>query len=166
MATRLGLAEDEFYRRNVRRIAPEGADPDGGPYVITLKEKDAPDGKGRDCILLDRSTGRALCSVYEARPAQCRSWPFWSGNVESREAWEEAKADTPCPGMGVGPLVPAAEVARLASQDEEDEERMFDAAIDGTSEVEAVWRRAHAQNGKEGAVLDGTRGEESSPERQ
>lgn len=30
----------------------------------------------RDCMFLDN--GR--CSVYEARPDQCRTWPFWPEN--------------------------------------------------------------------------------------
>jgi Fe-S-cluster containining protein len=34
-----------------------------------------------DCIFLDPQTRR--CSVYAARPRQCRTWPFWSSNLES-----------------------------------------------------------------------------------
>jgi Fe-S-cluster containining protein len=143
MSGRLGLSLDEFYRRHVERVQPEGAGPDG-PFLYTLAEKAAPGAEGQDCILLDRSSGRGLCSVYEARPAQCRSWPFWAGNVRSAQDWDEAKANTPCPGMGAGELVPAAEVARLARQDEEGERAMVLAAIDGTSAVEAAWIKAHA----------------------
>ena len=57
--------------------------------------------------LLDRDTvpGKAICSVYEARPMQCRTWPFWKVNLASRQAWESVKKATPCPGMGSGTLV-------------------------------------------------------------
>lgn len=146
MAARLGVSLNEFHRRFVRRVQPEGAGPEG-PFLYTLAEKKAaPGADGQDCILLDRSSGRGLCSVYEARPAQCRSWPFWAGNVDSAQAWDEAKADTPCPGMGAGPLVPAAEVARLARQDEEGERAMVLAVIDGSSQVEAAWIEAHRRD--------------------
>lgn len=37
------------------------------------------------------------CTVYDARPAQCRTFPFWPENLASRESWErEVVAD--CPG--------------------------------------------------------------------
>lgn len=142
MAAKLGLETDDFYRDCVKRVVPEGGGR-GGPFLYTLKEKAAPEGKGRDCVLLDRSTGRGLCSVYEARPSQCRSFPFWAGNVESPAAWAEAKAEAPCPGMDDGTLVPAAEIMRLALQDLADEKLMFDQAIAGSSKVEEAWNRAN-----------------------
>lgn len=40
------------------------------------------------------------CSVYEARPLQCRTYPFWSHVLESEESWnEESKL---CPGINNG----------------------------------------------------------------
>src|ERR1017187_104583 len=27
-----------------------------------------------DCVFYDKTAG---CTIYEARPAQCRTWPFW-----------------------------------------------------------------------------------------
>jgi hypothetical protein len=38
--------------------------------------------------------------VYEDRPGQCRTWPFWKSNLTSRRAWERAKGV--CPGMDKG----------------------------------------------------------------
>eukprot|EP00961_Rhodomonas_salina_P046921 629705-Rhodomonas_salina.2 len=29
--------------------------------------------------------GKAICSLYEARPKQCRTWPFWPENLASPE---------------------------------------------------------------------------------
>lgn len=68
----------------------------------SLVEKVTP--HGQDCVFLDRDRvpGRAICSVYEARPAQCRTWPFWPSNLRTREAWERARRV--CPGMGTGTL--------------------------------------------------------------
>ena len=59
---------------------------------------------GHDCVLLDRQTqpGKALCRVYRARPAQCRTWPFWNDNIRSRRSWE--RASRTCPGMNTGQL--------------------------------------------------------------
>ena len=45
-------------------------------------------------------------SLYDARPMQCRTWPFWPENLTSRRVWEATKRRTPCPGMGQGPVVP------------------------------------------------------------
>jgi len=54
------------------------------------------------------------CRVYEARPAQCRSWPFWSENVESEGTWEVTKIL--CPGSGEGDLIDAATITRRARE--------------------------------------------------
>jgi hypothetical protein len=47
------------------------------------------------------------CSVYEGRPTQCRTWPFWPENM-SAKAWT-AVAEF-CPGVGRGPVVPRAAI--------------------------------------------------------
>jgi len=44
--------------------------------------------------------GRRTCGIYEVRPLQCRTWPFWDGLLESKDAWNTAKAG--CPGMDKG----------------------------------------------------------------
>ncbi|MBN1825228.1 MAG: YkgJ family cysteine cluster protein [Candidatus Eisenbacteria bacterium] len=38
-----------------------------------------------------------VCTIHEARPEQCRSFPFWPEILASREAWNR-RART-CPGM-------------------------------------------------------------------
>jgi hypothetical protein len=49
-----------------------------------------------DCIFLDG--GR--CTVYAARPGQCRTYPFWRENM-NRKAWNgEVKRE--CEGVGRG----------------------------------------------------------------
>ncbi|MCX7026917.1 MAG: YkgJ family cysteine cluster protein [Spirochaetes bacterium] len=65
----------------------------GGEPCLCLKEK-----PGYDCIFLDAG----VCSVYEFRPTQCRTYPFWDEVVETENAWaREAKT---CPGIGSGHL--------------------------------------------------------------
>jgi uncharacterized protein len=63
-----------------------------------------------DCTFFDPKTRR--CSVYTARPAQCRTWPFWNSNIESREAWETMRQS--CPGAGQGQFVPLEQIERQA----------------------------------------------------
>ena len=53
-----------------------------------------------DCVFFDNKARK--CTVYEARPQQCRTWPFWESNVETPEAWEETCES--CPGSGKGKL--------------------------------------------------------------
>ncbi|HEY1381256.1 MAG TPA: YkgJ family cysteine cluster protein [Gemmataceae bacterium] len=60
-----------------------------------------------DCVFWDRQAG---CTVYPARPAQCRTWPFWESNTESRTAWDRAAAG--CPGMNHGELISVEEITR------------------------------------------------------
>jgi len=60
-----------------------------------------------DCVFYDRTAG---CTVYEVRPRQCRTWPFWHSNVETPAAWEKTRAV--CPGSGQGELIPAEEILR------------------------------------------------------
>ncbi|MBM4195536.1 MAG: YkgJ family cysteine cluster protein [Gammaproteobacteria bacterium] len=54
---------------------------------------------GIDCRFLEQKR----CSVYDARPDQCRSWPFWPENM-SPKAWAAIAAE--CPGVGKGAVVP------------------------------------------------------------
>jgi uncharacterized protein len=95
MAAKLGLTEDAFLATYSRRV--------GGPHRSLTEKKTA---HGNDCVFLDRESmpGKAVCGLYEARPSQCRTWPFWEGNLRSRRAWEATKKHVPCPGMDQGPL--------------------------------------------------------------
>lgn len=50
------------------------------------------------CIFLEDG---ARCRVYPARPVQCATWPFWTENLRSQEAWERQVLAV-CPGAGRG----------------------------------------------------------------
>jgi hypothetical protein len=54
------------------------------------------------------------CSVYSARPAQCRTFPFWLKNLRSEEAWNRAAQK--CPGIGAGPLRSRDEILRTVAE--------------------------------------------------
>jgi hypothetical protein len=60
---------------------------------LSLAEK-----KNYDCVFWDQGG----CAVYEDRPVQCSTFPFWSSILVSRESWLEAARD--CPGIGKGEL--------------------------------------------------------------
>lgn len=90
--------------REVALIAEHVGSPDGtlGPEHVrrvgrrtSLTEK--PDG---DCIFLQREGGKTYCGIYEVRPLQCRTWPFWNENLRSPDAW--SRAARTCPGMNKG----------------------------------------------------------------
>jgi len=55
------------------------------------------------------------CLVYEARPAQCRTWPFWPENMTSRAWSKEVLAF--CPGVGKGKLYTEVEIRSLLEKD-------------------------------------------------
>jgi Fe-S-cluster containining protein len=65
---------------------------------------------GYDCVFLDRTTipGKAVCGVYEARPLQCRTFPWWPGVMKSRATWERLGRE--CEGVGRGGFVPVEEI--------------------------------------------------------
>ena len=56
-----------------------------------------PDGA---CVFFD--TDARKCTVYEARPRQCRTWPFWDSNLKTPGDWQHT-CDV-CPGSGKGKL--------------------------------------------------------------
>ena len=51
-----------------------------------------------DCTFFDPWARK--CTVYKARPTQCRTWPFWNSHLASPEAWK--KVCDICPGSGEG----------------------------------------------------------------
>jgi Fe-S-cluster containining protein len=65
---------------------------DAGGERLSLKEK-----SNFDCVFWDKG-----CKVYQARPRQCRAFPFGEGIVASPQAWEIAASG--CRGMGKGSL--------------------------------------------------------------
>ncbi len=90
LAARMGVSREAFIEKFTR---------------MTIKGRSLAEREtefGMDCIYLDRTTipGKAVCGVYEDRPKQCRTWPFWPSNLTSRSAWERAKRV--CPGMDKG----------------------------------------------------------------
>ena len=62
----------------------------GGEKQLSLREK-----PGYDCIFWQNG-----CSVYQFRPLQCRTFPFWESTLSCPDAWKNLS----CPGIGKGKL--------------------------------------------------------------
>ena len=65
------------------------------------------DPKNIDCMFLKNKN---RCGVYEARPTQCRTWPFWP-EVMNAKTWSKEVASY-CPGVGKGKLHTREEINR------------------------------------------------------
>jgi Fe-S-cluster containining protein len=62
-----------------------------------------------DCVFW----GEGGCGVYEDRPIQCSTYPFWPSIMESEAAWrDEARW---CPGIGRGELRPRSHIEACLS---------------------------------------------------
>ena len=82
IASFLGITRESFARNYIRSI-------NGRLSLIEY-------GSG-DCVMYDNG-----CRIYSVRPCQCRTFPFWTSNLENREGWEKLKKT--CPGVGKGKL--------------------------------------------------------------
>jgi Fe-S-cluster containining protein len=96
LAARVGLEVEVFERRYVRSVGVR---------------RSLVEYENGDCVFFDGATRK--CTVYEARPRQCRSWPFWESNVRTEQAWKETCAV--CPGSGKGKLHPPDEILHQVS---------------------------------------------------
>lgn len=84
LAAFLGLGRAEFEKRHVYRTK-------------NLRRLRVP--RYAQCAFL-KDGG---CSVHEAKPIQCASFPFWPEILGSRRVWHETGKR--CPGIGKGDLV-------------------------------------------------------------
>lgn len=80
IARLLEMEEGEFRRTYLRKEL----------YRYSLKEVKR--GDSFDCVFYNRSSNG--CNIYEARPLQCRTFPFWD---YFRNRIDELKAE--CPGI-------------------------------------------------------------------
>lgn len=85
LSRRLGIGVGEFRRRYTKRLS------DG---TLGLRERGAP---GYECVFYDHDRG---CTVYEDRPRQCRTYPFWQSIASSRATWAAEALE--CPGIDRG----------------------------------------------------------------
>ncbi len=131
LAKVLGVAEADFRRQFVRRVG--------------IKYSLIEDPLSKDCVFLERDgQGGKKCLVYEARPMQCRTWPFWKSNVSTVRAWE--RAAEVCPGMDKGRWYGGEDICAILDGKKTADEPV---EADGDDEHPAlVWLRANLDNGR------------------
>jgi uncharacterized protein len=103
LAAAIGMLDqrEEFERKFTRQV---------GELTSLVEYSDG------DCIFLDpKSRG---CSVYNSRPVQCRTWPFWKSNVKSQKTWRQTAKD--CPGCNQGRLYSLTEINSRLEKDKGD----------------------------------------------
>jgi len=97
LAEHLGLSVPELHKKYLRTIA----------FRVSIKE----DPKTKDCIFLTRANGVVGCAIYNFRPIQCRTWPFWTYNLHSPDDWNIAAQK--CPGLNKGRLYTVDEIEEI-----------------------------------------------------
>ena len=84
--------------------------------LIHLIEKSELNGK---CIFLKNKK----CSVYNSRPSQCRTWPFWNENMNAK-VWNE-DISINCPGIGKGKIINQKKIDTLLKEDLKNEKSIL-----------------------------------------
>ena len=82
IAKHLGLSTQQFTKRYVAKTENEFHFKQLNPHCPFLKHNQ--------------------CSIYKARPLQCRTWPFWPEHME-KHIWEK-EVKKVCAGIGKGKL--------------------------------------------------------------
>jgi Fe-S-cluster containining protein len=96
LAQELKIEVEEFERRFVRKVG--------------IRKSLIEFGNG-DCVFFDGDSRK--CTVYGARPKQCRTWPFWDSNIRTPAAWQHTCQV--CPGSGRGKLYTVEEIVAQSS---------------------------------------------------
>lgn len=67
-----------------------------------------------DCIFLKRVGSGRGCGIYPVRPKQCRTWPFWTQNLQSPDSWNITAQK--CPGINRGRWYRYEEIEAIRTQ--------------------------------------------------
>ncbi len=97
LAVHFNISTTEFTERYTRKT--------DGMYELKYT--------GKDCPFFESNR----CSVYEARPWQCRTWPFWNENMNTT-TWEK-EVSPYCPGVGKGRLYTEQEISDILTKKRE-----------------------------------------------
>lgn len=102
IAAYLKMAFEKFTRSYIRQI----------DWSFSLIER-----PNHDCVFL-KDGG---CSIYEVRPTQCRTYPFWPDVMRAPETWQ--REGEQCPGIGADTLVDVGEIEKQLETDIEGRRR-------------------------------------------
>ncbi|MGA1840303.1 MAG: YkgJ family cysteine cluster protein [bacterium] len=87
----LGMKHQSFRKEYLRRL--------GNRYSIRE------DSRGR-CVFYNNG-----CVIYNLRPNQCRTYPFWFRNLRAENKWRKVVQE--CPGIGKGRKYLKEEILKL-----------------------------------------------------
>ena len=94
--THLGVSKNWFRRRYVTHLTRD---------TLTARMHNG------HCVFLDTN---GQCKIYQLRPVQCRTYPYWSEILESKKSWDnEARY---CEGINTGSIVTLKEIRTKLSQ--------------------------------------------------
>lgn len=95
ISAHLKITESEFIANYTKKVGDDLS-------LVDLEEDNW------NCIMLKNGK----CSIYEVRPLQCRTYPFWYQNLDSKKTWVEEKEA--CPGIGKGKRYTFEEIESIA----------------------------------------------------
>jgi Fe-S-cluster containining protein len=97
IADSFNLSIEDFERKYVRWLGNKKA-------LIEKKPKNG----NYDCVFLENNR----CQIYNLRPKQCKTFPWWKENLSSKENWEEAAKS--CEGINHpdAPLISLKEIQK------------------------------------------------------
>jgi Fe-S-cluster containining protein len=113
ISKKLNVETDAFLKKYARWI------PRMGKWSLIEKSF----GEDFHCVFLENGK---LCSIYEVRPIQCRTYPYWPSVMESQKTWNEEKQL--CEGIDSesAPIEPLEKILRTLEVQGEDTERTYE----------------------------------------
>jgi uncharacterized protein len=97
LANHLKMNLDDFAKKYLRKIG----------HRFSLNERP----HTYDCVFLKNKK----CTIYGFRPKQCRTFPWWTQNLKSRQDWIEAAKF--CEGIdNTAPIMPFEEIQKQLHQ--------------------------------------------------
>ncbi len=96
MAGFFNMSADQFIEEKLAEIRH-------GLYTLDMPDEEP-------CVYLEDGG----CSIYPARPLQCRTFPFWPENMASLKEWR--KVVRLCPGIGRGRMYSVDEITDIVAK--------------------------------------------------
>ena len=131
LAKAKGMTAEAFAKLYVRRVGDR----------LSLKER-----ANGDCVMLENRK----CSVYDAKPTACSTFPFWKDVVASPESWAETAQK--CPGMNHGDVYDGGEISTLLRgvpgpllEKQAEARRATDGEVGPEPVSEETWAKAFAE---------------------
>jgi len=102
----------KFFKLSTTEFTKKYCEKTNGAYHL-IESKNNP-----DCMFLKNKA----CTVYESRPTQCRTWPFWP-EVMNAKSWKKEVASF-CPGIGKGKLYTKKDIVKILDEQTKSEKML------------------------------------------